>query len=217
MPLRLLLGTGYGSLRVRDPQSRVASPKQRCRAAPRTTRSCDRSLHLKQAAEGGPGEPLHRRYHAATNGHRPGYDPGTLRLLPGPSSKPTDTRVRPLRPIWGLLDSRRGRYRSLGVTLPGRPGYDPGPASSGPPIPPRPTGLPGATPGPASRCPRPFRMGADRVLQRGSSPSPSRHDGEGPPPLTRIAPAICIPHAVRCPLAGPTRRTSRPPVTVTSA
>ena len=146
---------GYGSLRVRDPQSRVASPKQRCRAAPRTTRSCDRSLHLKQAAEGGPGEPLHRRYHAAANGHRPGYDPGTLRLLPGPSSKPTDTRVRPLRPIWGLLDSRRGRYRSLGVTLPGRPGYDPGPASSGPPIPPRPTGLPRRDPGASFPLPPP--------------------------------------------------------------
>ena len=122
-------------------------------------RSCDRSLHLKQAAEGGPGEPLHRRYHAAANGHRPGYDPGTLWLLPGPSSKPTDTRVRPLRPEWALLGSRRG-YRSLGVTLPGR---GPGPASSGAPYRHGSLVYPGATLGASFPLPPPVSAGGPTV------------------------------------------------------
>jgi len=185
------LAVRYGRFGVGGPQSRVASPRQWCRAARGAARSCGRSLRLRQAAGGGPGEPLRRRYHAAASGCRPGHGPGALRLLPGSSSKPAGTRVRPLRPVWGLLGSRRERYRSLVATLPGRPRCGPGPASSGPPIPP-------------CLAARLFSATQPAWRRRSSATSPcrSRH----------VSPSV-----VRCPLAGAPRRAGRPPVTVASA
>ena len=55
--------------------------------------------------------------------------------------------------------------------------------------------LPRRDPGasfPLPPAPARLRTGSGRVLQPGSSPSPSRHGGEGPPPLARAAPAMCV-------------------------